>query len=82
MNWKNMSISQKIATIISCIAVLVWLISNIKPDLFPIDLSYPAVAVFTVCVAVICWKNRRKWAYVLVAAAVMSIAFFIWGLTL
>ena len=76
MNWKNMSISQKIATIISCIAVLVWLISNIKPDLFPIDLSYPAVAVFTVCEAVVYWKQKRLWAYLLIAGAVISLASF------
>ena len=33
MNWKNMSNSQKIATIISVIPIVVWLIYKVKPDL-------------------------------------------------
>jgi glucose-6-phosphate-specific signal transduction histidine kinase len=82
MKWKNMPISHKIATIISCLAVVVWLIQNVKNDLFPIDLTYPAVAVFTVCEAVVCWKDRRKWAYLLIAGAVISLACFFLGLTL
>jgi uncharacterized membrane protein len=77
MNWKNMPISHKIATIISFLAVLVWLIHNVKPDLFPVDPSCPAVAVFTACEAVICWKERRKWAYLLIAGAVISLACFV-----
>ena len=76
MNWKKMPISHKIAGIISCLAVVLWLIHLIKPSLFPIDVSCPAVAVFTVCEAVVNWNDRRKFAYVMIAAAVISIAFF------
>ena len=76
MNWKTMPISHKIATIISVIAVLVWVIPKVKPDLFPIDPSYPAIAVFTVCEAVVCWKNKRTWSYILIAGAVISLACF------
>ena len=76
MKWKNMPLSHKIATVIAGLAVVVWLINNVKPDLFPIDLTYPAVSVFTVCEAVLCWNNRRKWAYLLIAGAVISLAFF------
>jgi glucose-6-phosphate-specific signal transduction histidine kinase len=76
MNWKNMPISHKIATIISALAVLVWVIQKVKPDLFPIDLFCPAIAVFTACEAVVCWKNRRTWSYLLIAGAVISIACF------
>ena len=75
MNWKNMSVLQKIATIISVLACAVWLICKAKSDLLPIDLTFPAIAVFTLCEAVVCWKERRKWAYVLIAATVISIAF-------
>lgn len=74
MNWKNMSLFQKIATIISGIAVAVWLICNVKPDLFPVDPTYPAIAVFTICEAVVCWKEKRTWAYLLIAGAVISLA--------
>ena len=79
MNWKNMPPSHKIATVISCIAVVFWLIPNLKPDLLPIDPTYPAIAVFTACEAVIYWKERRKWAYLLIASAVICMACFLLG---
>lgn len=82
MNWKNMSVSQKIATVISGLAVVICLIPNFKPDLLPVDPTYPAIAVFTVCEAVVCWNTRRKWSYILIAGAVICIASFILGLTL
>ena len=82
MNWKNMSIPQKIATIISGLAVVVWLIPKVKPDLLPFDPTYPAVAVFTVCEAVVCWNTKRKWSYLLIAGAVISLAVFVLDLTL
>lgn len=77
MNWKNMPISHKIATIISGIAVVVWVVGFVKPDLLPFDATYPAIAVFTACEAVVYWKNKRKWAYLLIAGAVISLAFYI-----
>lgn len=74
MNWKNMPLSHKIATVISGLAVVVWFISKIQPDLLPVDPTYPAIAVFTACEAVIYWKTKRKWAYLLIAAAIISLA--------
>ena len=82
MSWKNMSVSQKIATVIAGLAVVVWLIPKVKPDLLPVDPTYPAIAVFTVCEAVVCWKQNRKWAYLLIAGAVISLGFSILELTL
>ncbi len=82
MSWKTMSVSQKIATVIAGLAVVVWLIPKVKPDLLPVDPTYPAIAVFTVCEAVVCWKQNRKWAYLLIAGAVISLAFSILELTL
>lgn len=82
MSRKNMSVSQKIATVISGLAVAVWLISKVKPDLLPFDPTYPAVAVFTVCEAVVCWNKRRKWSYILIVGAVICLASFILELTL
>ena len=82
MNWKNMSLSQKIATIIAGLAVAVWLFHKVQPNLLPIDPTYPAIAVFTICEAVACWKDKRKWAYLLIAGAVISIACFLLGLML
>ena len=82
MNWKNMSVSQKIATIIAGIAVVIWLIPKVKPDLLPIDTTYPAIAVFTICEAVVYWSSKRKWSYLLIAGAVISLGFSILELTL
>ena len=76
MNWKNTPISHKIATIISGLAIVVWLIYKVKPTLFPIDPTCPAIAVVTVCEAVAYWKEKRTWAYLLIAAAVISLACF------
>ena len=77
MNWKNMPLSHKIATVISWITVLVWLIPTVQPNLLPIDPSYPAIAVFTVCEAVIYWHEKRKWSYLLIAGTAISMACFI-----
>ena len=82
MNLKNMSLSQKIATIISGLAVVVWLIFKVQPDLLHIDPTYPAIAVFTVCEAVVYWNTKRKWSYLLIAGAVISIASLLLELTL
>ena len=70
-----MPLSHKIATVIAGIAVVVGLVFKVKPDLLPIDLTYPAIAVFTICEAVVYWNNKRKWSYLLIAGAVVSIAF-------
>ena len=77
MNWKNMSIFHKIITGIAGLAALTWVIHQVKPDLFPIDPTYPAIGVFTLCEAVICWKQRRTWSYLLIAGAVISIGCFL-----
>ena len=77
MNWKDMPLSHKIAYGISGLAVAVWLIMKVKPELFPIDMTYTAIAVFTVSEAVIYWSTNRKWAFLLIAGAAISMAFFI-----
>ena len=82
MNWNNMPLSHKIATVIAGLAVVFWLIPNVRPGLLPFDPTYPAVAVFTVCEAVIYWVQKRKWAILLIAAAVISMAFFLLELAL
>ena len=77
MNWKNMTLSQKIATVISGLAAVVVIIGYVKADLFPVNLYYPAISVFTVCEAVVYWNQKRKWSYLLIAGAVVSLAFYI-----
>jgi hypothetical protein len=82
MNWKNMPLSHKIATVISCLAVVVWLIDKVNPNLLHVDPTGPAIAVFTVCEAVVYWKEKRTWSYLLIAGAVISTAFFLLELML
>lgn len=53
-----------------------------RGDFFPINTTYPAIAVFTVCEGVICWEKKRKWAYLLIAGTVVMMAFFVLELLL
>ena len=76
-NWKTLTKAEKIGFVISCVAAALWVVSSVKPDLFPINLTYPAIAVFTVGEAVVYWNQKRKWAYLLIAGAVISMAFFL-----
>ena len=77
-----MPLSHKIATVIAGLAVVVWLICKVKPTLSPVDPTYPAIVVVTVCEAVVYWKDKRKWAYLLIAGAVISLGFFVLELML
>ena len=72
-----MPLSHKIATVISALAIMVWLIHKVQPNLLPIDPTYLAIAVFTLCEAVVYWKKKRKWACLLIAGAVISTACFL-----
>lgn len=76
MNWKNIPLAHKVATIVAGITVVVWMIFNFQPELLPVNLTYPSIAVFTVCEAIIYWNSKRKWAYLLIAGAVISMVFF------
>ena len=67
-----MPLAHKIATVIAGLAVLAWVVQKAKPGLFPFDPTYPAIAVFTVCEAVTCWKEKRMWAWLLLGGAVIS----------
>ena len=77
MNWKNMPLSHKIVTIIAGIAILFWVIHKVQPNLLPIDPTYPSIAVFTLCEAVVYWKQKRTWSILLIAGAVISMACFV-----
>lgn len=82
MKWKEMSLSYKIAAVIFGLAIVAWLVSKVKPDLFPFDLTYPAISVVTACESVVYWSKKRKWSYILIAGAVISLACFILELAL
>ena len=82
MNWKNMSLAHKISTIIAGLSAAVWLLATVKPDLLPFDPTYPAIAVFTAGEAVVYWKEKRVWSYILIAGAVICLACYILELAL
>ena len=73
MKWNEMPLAHKIATIISFLAVAVWLICKLQPELLPFDPTYPAIAVFALCEAVIDWDKRRTWSYLYIAGAVICL---------
>ena len=77
MNWKEMPLAHKIAVIVSCLAVVLMLACQLEPGFFPIDMTFPAIAIYTVSEAVIYWKKKRKWAYLLIAGTVISLGCFI-----
>ena len=77
-----MPLSHKIATVIAGLSVVVWLIHQVKSDLLPVDPTYPAIAVFTICEAVVYWKKRRTWACLLIAGAAISLGCYILELML
>ena len=82
MKWKAMNLMQKIATIVAWVAVLLLVVSKVKPELFPIDMAYPGIALLTVCEGLVYWSYKRKWAYLLIAAAAICMACFILELCL
>ena len=82
MNWKDMTLAAKIATVIAGLSVVLWLIPKVQPNLLPIDPTYPAISLFTLCEAVVCWKNKRTWSYILIAGAVICLASFLLELSL
>ena len=76
MNWKNLSTPQKIIAIISIVAAIPVVAAMIKPDLIPINPTYPAISVLTLFESVVYWEKKRKWAYLLIFGAVICMFFF------
>ena len=77
MNWKTMPLLHKIVTVIAGLAVAVWVFQKVQPNLLPFDPTYPAIAVVTVCEAVVYWKQKRMWSWLLIAGAVICTACFL-----
>ena len=74
--WKDMTSMEKVALIISCIAAFFIALALRKQDLFPVDITCPAIAIATAFEALAYWKKNRKFAYLMIAGAVISLAFF------
>ena len=81
-NWKDMTPMEKVALIVSCIAAFVVALALRNKNLFPVDITSPVIAIITAFDALVCWKKNRKMAYLLLAAAVISLACFVLELCL
>ena len=80
--WRDMTPLEKIGLIITCIFAVLVVVANRTPGLFPINITCPAIALVTVVEALVYWKKSRKWAYLLIVGAVISLACFVLELCL
>ena len=80
--WKDMTPMQKIGFVIVCIGAALVAVAMMKPDLFPVNMTTPAIAVMSVGEAMDYWQKNRKWAYLFIAAGVICLACFVAGLFL
>ena len=80
--WKDLTSMQKIGFIVVCLGAILMLVGIIKPELFPVNMTTPAIAVISVGEAMDYWQKSKKWAWVFVGAAVLSMASFVLELCL
>ena len=77
-NWNEKTTVEKIATIISGIALCVWLVLEFFGSNFAIKntetISSIAIAVVCVCEAVSFWKTKRVFSYIAIVGAVCIVA--------
>ena len=82
MKWKDMTTTQKIGFIITCLGAVLAVVAMMKPELFPVNMTTPAIAVMTVGEAMDYWQKSKKWAWLFIGAAVISMACFVLELCL
>jgi hypothetical protein len=80
--WKDMTSMQKIGFIIVCLGAVLMVANIIKPALFPVNMATPAIAVMSVGEAMDYWQKNKKWAWLFIGAAVISMACFVLELCL
>ena len=77
-NWNEKTIIEKIATIISGIALCVWVVFDILGRIgnvsFAETAGYIAVCVICVSEAVVYWRTKRVFSYIAIAGAVLLVA--------
>ena len=82
LNWKDMTSIQKTGFIIICLGAILMAVSILKPDLFPVNMTTPAIVVITVGEAMNYWEKSKKWTWLFIGAAVIAVACFILELCL
>ena len=80
--WNEMTSLQKAGFIVLCLGAALMVVSWIKPDLFPVKMSTPALVIMSVGEAMDYWQKSKKWAWLFIGAAVICLATFILELCL
>ena len=80
-SWNEKTTVEKIATVISGIALCVWLVLEFFGSKFAIKntetISNIAIAVVCVCEAISFWKTKRVFSYIAIAGLVLIVAVMI-----
>lgn len=82
MKWNEMTPMQKIGFVIVCLGAVLVVIAMMKPELFPVNMTTPAIAIMSLGEAMDYWQKNKKWAYLFIGAAVISMACFVLELCL
>ena len=82
MKWKDMTSMQKAGFIIVCLGAALMVVAIVKPSLFPVSMTTPALVVISVGEAMDYWQKSRKWAWLFIGAAVIAMACFVLELCL
>ena len=82
LKWKDMTSMQKAGFLVVCLGAVLMVVGIMKPELFPVNMTTPAIAVISVGEAMDYWQKSKKWAWLLLGAAVISMACFILELCL
>ena len=80
--WKDMTPMQKAGFIILCIGAALMVAAMMKPDLFPIKMTTPALVIMSVGETLDHWEKQRKFAWLFAAATVICLACFVLELCL
>lgn len=80
--WKDMTSMQKAGFIILCLGALLMLVSFMKPEMFPVSMTTPAIVIMSVGEAMDYWQKNKKFAWLFIAAGVIALACFILELCL
>ena len=82
LKWKDLTSMQKAGFIVLCLGALLMVVSIMKPDLFPVNMTMPALTVMSVGEAMDYWQKSKKWAWLFIGAAVITTACFVLELCL
>ena len=82
LKWKDMTSLQKTGFLVVCLGAVLMVAGIMKPELFPVNMTTPAIAVMSVGEAMDYWQKGRKWAWLFIGAAVISMACFVLELCL